>query len=175
MNSKIKTAALCGFVVVLLLSASRGMPQTMFDLPTALPPDEYGNILINRTSSAEAATFSHWIHRQKFTCRVCHFELEFNMLVNTTEITEAANKAGRYCGTSGCHDGKAAFGHEEPHCKKCHTSDSGYGKKNFSRLSKFPKAKCGNGIDWVKTLNNGMITPVNYLTVKPPSNVAIIN
>jgi c(7)-type cytochrome triheme protein len=173
MNRKNKIAALCGFVV-LLLSASPGRPQTMFDLPSVLPPDEYGNILINRTSSEEAATFSHWIHRQKFTCRVCHFELEFNMRVNTTEITEAANKSGRYCGAGGCHDGKAAFGHEEPHCKKCHNGDSGYGKKKFSKLSKFPKAKCGNGIDWVKAMDNGMITPVNYLTVKPPSAVAII-
>jgi c(7)-type cytochrome triheme protein len=174
MKGKIKIAALCGFVVVLLLSASPGRTQSMFDLPSVLPPDEYGNILINRTSSKEAATFSHWIHRQKFTCRVCHFELEFNMLVNTTEITEAANKSGRYCGAGGCHDGKAAFGHEEPHCKKCHNGDNGYGKKKFSKLSKLPNAKYGNGIDWSQALAKGLIKPVHYLTVKPPSDIAII-
>jgi len=174
-NRKIKIAVLSGFITILYLSllalASAGS-SGFFDIPEALPEDEYGNIVINRT--AEDAVFSHWTHRQKFTCRVCHFELEFNMQANTTEITEAANKSGRYCGASGCHDGKAAFGHEEPHCKKCHDGTGAYGKKKFSKLSKFPKAKCGNGIDWVQAMGKGLITPVNYLTIKPPSEVAII-
>ena len=172
-RKKIKIALLCGFAVLVLSSFAKGGPNTYFDLPPVLPPDEYGNILINR-SSAVAATFSHWEHRQKFTCRVCHFELEFNMQVNTTEITEAANKSGRYCGASGCHDGKAAFGHEEAHCKKCHNGDLEYGTNKFSKLSKLPKAKFGNGIDWVQAMDKRAITPVNYLTVKPPSEVAII-
>jgi hypothetical protein len=49
------------------------------------PAYDYGNLLINRTSeshSVKPAVFSHWIHRQKHTCRVCHFELEFNMNPN---------------------------------------------------------------------------------------------
>jgi c(7)-type cytochrome triheme protein len=173
MKRKIKIAVLCGFAVLVLSSFAKGGPNTYFDLPPVLPPDEYGNILINR-SSAVAATFSHWTHRQKFTCRVCHFELEFNMLVNTTEITEAANKSGRYCGASGCHDGKAAFGHEDNHCRKCHNGDLDYVKDKFSKLSKLPKAKYGNGVDWGQAMDKRVITPVNYLTVKPPSEVAII-
>lgn len=173
MNGKIKVALLSGFALLMLSSFAPGAPNTYFDLPPVLPPDEYGNILINRSSAVEV-TFSHWAHRQKFTCRVCHFELEFNMLVNTTEITEAANKSGRYCGAAGCHDGKAAFGHEESHCRKCHNGDLGYGKNKFSKLSKLPKAKYGNGIDWVEAMNKGLIAPVNYLTLKPPSDVAII-
>jgi c(7)-type cytochrome triheme protein len=148
-----------------------------WDLPATLPPDQYGNILINRTSEkngVKPATFSHWVHRQKYTCRVCHFELEFNMQANSTEITEAANKSGRYCGAAGCHDGKTAFGHEEPQCNKCHNGDRGYGKEAFTQLLHFPKAKYGNEINWVKAVNKGLIEPKNYLTIKPSEDVAII-
>jgi c(7)-type cytochrome triheme protein len=113
-------------------------------------------------------------HRQKFTCRVCHFELKFNMLVNSTEITETANRLGRNCGTGGCHDGKAAFGHVQAHYQKCHNGNVGYVKEKFSRLSNLPKSKFGNGINWVMAMDKGMISPVNYLTVKPPTHVAVI-
>jgi c(7)-type cytochrome triheme protein len=171
MIMKITIVLLCGCAALVLL-VSPGGSQSFFDLPQAIPPEEYGNLIITRTP--EDALFSHWIHRQRFTCRVCHFELEFNMLVNTTEITEAANRSGRYCGASGCHDGKAAFGHEKPHCAKCHTADRGQGKEKFSKLSKFPKAKYGNNIDWVQAIGKGQIKPVNYLTVKPPADIAII-
>jgi c(7)-type cytochrome triheme protein len=172
MTANIKTVLLCGLAAGMLLALKSGSSGADWDLPPSLPPDEYGNILITRTS--EDATFSHWIHRQKFTCRVCHFELEFNMQVNTTEITEEANKSGRYCGAAGCHDGKAAFGHEKPHCAKCHNGDLGYGKERFSKLSKFPKAKAGNCIDWVQAMAKGLIKPVRYLTVKPPSDIAVV-
>ena len=144
-----------------------------WDLPPGLPPAEYGNLLINRLSGRngeEPVTFSHWSHRRKYTCRVCHFELEFNMKVNTTEITEAANKAGRYCGA--CHDGKehdgkVVFGHDKPNCDKCHNGNRAYGKEKFSELSPFPKTRFGNRIDWVKALETGLIKPVYEGTIKP--------
>lgn len=146
-----------------------------WDFPPALPANEYGNILINRISEkngVKPAAFSHWIHRRKHTCRVCHFELEFNMKANTTEITETANRSGRYCGTSGCHDGKIAFGHhDKPHCEKCHNGNRGYGKEKFSELSSFPKTKFGNRINWVRALKKGLITPLNYITVQPPEDI----
>ena len=174
---KIKTVVLGGLLsIVLLLSASKSS-NGQFSLPATLPPDEFGNLLINRTSEARGikpVVFSHWVHRQKHTCRVCHFELEFNMLVNSTEITEAANMGGRYCGASGCHDGITAFGHENPHCEKCHNGDIGYGKEKFSRLSKLPKTKFGNMVDWTQALDKGMIKPAHYLTVKPPAAAAAI-
>ncbi len=169
MKRPIMLALLCGLVFLALHSTGRA--QEFFDLPRALPPEEYGNLIISRTG--EEAVFSHWLHRQKFTCRVCHFELEFNMQVNTTEITEEASKSGRYCGAAGCHDGKAAFGHEKPYCEKCHDSPQP-GKKKFSKLSKLPKSKYGNGIDWVQAIDKGLIKPVNYLAVKPPSDIAVI-
>lgn len=155
-----------------IASDSRGQSWNLPPLPA---PDLYGNILIDRTSGkngVKPATFSHWIHRQKHTCRVCHFELEFNMKVNTTEITEAANQSGRYCGAGGCHDGKTAFGHEKPYCEKCHNGDKGYGKEKFPGLANLPKAKFGNEINWVKALRDGMISPTNYLSVKHREDIA---
>jgi len=177
-NTTMKSAVFITLAaLVLLLAALPGRSCAFWDFPPSLPADEHGNILINRTSEQNGmkpAVFSHWIHRQKYTCRVCHFELEFNMQLNSTEITEAANKAGRYCGAAGCHDGKAAFGHEKPHCEKCHNGNRGYGKEKFSQLASFPKAKFGNGINWVQAVNKGMISPVSYLSLKPPTEVAVI-
>ncbi|HAR46076.1 MAG TPA: hypothetical protein DCS42_16525 [Nitrospiraceae bacterium] len=141
-----------------------------WDLPVHPPAKEFGNFLINRTSeknNVKPATFSHWVHRQKHTCRVCHFELDFSLKVNTTEITEAANKAGRFCGAPGCHDGKTVFGHEKPHCEKCHNGDINYSKGKFPALKNFPKTKYGNEIDWVKALAQGLIKPKNELTLPP--------
>lgn len=164
-----------GFLFCVLLFLFQPIITNGFwDLPPLPPADEYGNILISRTSdknNIKPAAFSHWIHRRKFTCRVCHFELEFNMKVNTTEITEAANSGGRYCGTSGCHDGKASFGHKEPDCEKCHNGNRSYMKERFSELSSFPAARFGNKIDWAMALKKGMVTPVNYLEIKPAEEI----
>lgn len=164
----------------LLLCAVLCLPQSLiaggtWELPPPPPPDEYGNILIDRTtktSGIKPATFSHWLHRQKFACRVCHFEIEFNMKTNTTEITEAANRAGKYCGTSGCHDGKASFGHQQPECGKCHNGDKSYKKERFAELARFPAAPFGNRIDWGKALNKGLSVPVKYLSIKPDPDVS---
>jgi len=177
MKRRSNLVVLCGVIALMLVPLLSSGAPAYFDLPPTVPNDEFGNIVINRTSEysgVKAVTFSHWLHRQKFTCRVCHFELEFNMLANATEITEAANRSGRFCGTAGCHDGKTAFGHEKPHCDKCHSGNQAQGKEKFSRLSKLPKAKFGNGINWVIAVDKGMITPARYLALKPPADVAII-
>ncbi len=137
-----------------------------FDLYPLPPPERYGNILINRTSvknGVKPATFSHWLHRKRHTCRVCHSELEFNLKVNSTQITEHANKAGRFCGASGCHDGKAAFGHDKFSCDKCHNGAIGYGAEKFAELSGYPATLYGNRIDWVAVLASGMIAPRTFL------------
>ena len=154
-----------------LLSVIAQREATAGQEPQPLAPDEYGNTLISRTSEkngVKPATFSHWIHRRKYTCRVCHFELEFNMQHNTTEISERANRAGRFCGA--CHNGKTAFGHEKPHCEKCHNGNRGYGKENFPELANLPQAGFGNKKDWGKAMEKGLIKPMRYLTVKPPDN-----
>src|SRR6185369_18090377 len=102
-----------------------------FDLPPLPPPDEYGNVIINRTSTRNGikpVVFSHWKHRVKYTCRVCHSELDFYMKANTTEIREILNRQGKFCGA--CHNGKIAF-KLNGNCDKCHSGDIRYGAEKF--------------------------------------------
>lgn len=125
-----------------------------------LSPSQYGNLLINRLSVKYGqpwVTFSHWSHRARYTCRVCHLELGFEMKVNYTEITEEGNRRGEFCGA--CHNGKVAFGHTEGNCSKCHNGNIAYGEEKFSRLASLPVARYGNRIDWTEALNKGLITP----------------
>ena len=143
-----------------------------WDLPPLPPPEEFGNLLIDRISSknnVEPVTFSHWSHRRRYTCQVCHSELDFAFKTNVTEITEAGNKAGKYCGA--CHDGKIAFGHDQQHCEKCHNGNPGYGKNRFSELSKLPRTPFGNRIDWVAAVENRSIAPARFLKVSPPPGI----
>src|SRR5512133_3889355 len=85
-------------LAILLLLASEALAN--FNLPPLPAREEYGNILISRTSAAnnlQPVNFSHWLHRTKFTCRVCHGELDFVMKANATEITERENRKGKFC------------------------------------------------------------------------------
>lgn len=170
MNGKNTGKIAGGAVLAVLLLLSPEWVNGFWKLPRLPPPEKYGNILINRTSTGKGVkpvTFSHWLHRRRHTCRVCHSELEFNMKVNSTEITENANKGGKFCGASGCHDGKRAFGHEKPHCEKCHNGDPAYGGDRFAELAKYPSATFGNRVDWVDALRSGMIAPLHYIKEKP--------
>jgi c(7)-type cytochrome triheme protein len=157
-------------LIALFLLAVPGPAFSQWTLPKNLPPDEYGTVLINRTSEKKGvkpAVFSHWAHRRKHTCRVCHFELEFNFKVNTTEITEAANMAGQFCGSAGCHDGVTVFGHQKPHCDRCHNGSPAANSELFASLAKYPKDRYGNGVDWVKALNERVISPMTRLAIPP--------
>lgn len=151
-------------VVVLAPAAACGY----FDLPPLPPPAEYGTILINRVSTANGikpAQFSHWRHRTMYTCRVCHTELEFNMKVNTTEITESASRKGKFCGA--CHNGVTAFRHEK-NCERCHTGEIVSNNEKFALFAKFdfPETGFGNKIDWVDALKRRLIVPNRYLKTK---------
>ncbi len=160
-------------ILILLLTAvnqGHAADAVWWKLPELPAPELYGNILIDRKSSSagiKPVSFSHWSHRVKYTCMTCHFELEFNMMLNTTEITEEQNRYGRYCGA--CHNNKIAFGHTEDNCDKCHNGDISYGKEKFGILSGLPQAHNGNRVDWVKALNDGAIQPENYVLeeIKP--------
>lgn len=135
-----------------------------FSLPPHPKAELFGNLLISRTTEkgeVKPASFSHWSHRLRYTCRVCHLELEFALKANTTEITEEANRKGQFCGA--CHDGKIAFGHSNENCGKCHSGSLSTGKEGFSKLKLLPKAKFGNGVDWVEALASGAITPAQSL------------
>lgn len=155
------------FLLILILSLSAGAGRLMadgryWDFPPLPPPYAYGNILINRLSAQnnmKPVYFPHWIHRAKYSCRVCHFELDFEFEANRTEMTEEDNRNGLFCGT--CHNGKDAFGHTPENCKRCHTGTVALGEKKFRAFAaKMPKDFSGNKIDWVKAVSMKKITPI---------------
>src|SRR5512139_1289203 len=148
------------FLGALVLIFSAVGAEANWDFPPPPPPEEFGNMLIDRTSTmnkVKPVTFSHWSHRRKYTCQVCHTELDFAFKTNLTEITEKENQAGKYCGA--CHDGKIAFGHVKPNCDKCHNGNRGYGKEKFEELSNLPGTRSGNRIDWVAAMEAKTISP----------------
>jgi c(7)-type cytochrome triheme protein len=156
------------FALGVLLAVAGPAVAEGWKLPQLPPADSYGNLLINRTSTknkVKPVTFSHWLHRRKHTCRVCHTELGFNMETNTTEITEDACRAGKFCGA--CHNGKISFKHEG-NCEKCHNGKLDYGKEKFPELTAgLLKTRFGDGINWVASLDEHLISPQTYLVNKP--------
>jgi c(7)-type cytochrome triheme protein len=164
-----KTGLLMRILVVIFLLLSAAEAMANYTLPPLPSREEYGNILINRTSTANdqlPVTFSHWQHRTKFTCRVCHGELDFLMKVNATEITERENRKGKFCGA--CHNGKIAFRHNG-NCDKCHNGEIGYSNGKFEPfLLKNPLAMtvAGNGVNWSQGIARGVLKPQTYIKNK---------
>jgi c(7)-type cytochrome triheme protein len=153
-----------GAVLTVAAAALLLVPRTAapgrFDLPPLPKPARFGNVVIDRHSEehdTKAVVFRHWSHRIKYTCRVCHFELDFAMETNGSGIAEKANRQGRFCGA--CHDGDTAFGFDETTCPRCHTGSDGGSSRDFKALKKLPKAPFGNEIDWVQAVKDGLITP----------------
>ncbi|MBU0485897.1 MAG: hypothetical protein KKB30_15445 [Proteobacteria bacterium] len=132
-----------------------------WDFPPLPEPYQYGDLLIDRTSTknqVKPVFFSHWSHRAKYACRVCHFELDFAFKVNKTEMTEEDNRNGLFCGA--CHDGKQVFGHTEGNCEKCHAGENISSHDKFNLLARqLPKTEYGNKIDWVGAVRSKRITP----------------
>jgi c(7)-type cytochrome triheme protein len=145
-----------------------------FPLPELPVPEEYGNVIISGSSAqnkVKPVSFSHWVHRRKFTCRVCHFELEFAMQANATGITEKDNREGRFCGA--CHDGVQLFGHKKTdECVNCHNGDIRISADWFRELAQFPSSPHGNMIDWSQAWKEGLISPKNQLTIPAFTNLA---
>jgi len=124
-------------------------------------PHDYGKVVINNYSEQAGmapAVFDHWLHRAKFTCRLCHVDLAFAMKSGGTEIKAADNIKGYYCGT--CHNGKMTLGgrtvfkacsktpSDDPkRCERCHSQGKIVKKEyDFSVFTKnFPRERFGNG------------------------------
>lgn len=133
-------------------------------LPPLAAPEAYGDVTIDRmakVSGMPGVSFSHWSHRLRHTCRVCHFELEFEMRANATEITHENNDKGKFCGA--CHDGKTAFAHRDDKCEKCHRdvkAPDAAARERFSALTgRLPSAPFGNKVDWSAAIVRRMIRP----------------
>jgi len=64
------------------------------------------------------STFSHWAHRMRFTCNVCHPALFPMKAKGAPPITMDEIKAGKACGV--CHNGKGAWASSIDTCVRCH-------------------------------------------------------
>jgi c(7)-type cytochrome triheme protein len=144
-------------------------------------PYEYGQVVIDNGSTAAKippVVFQHWAHRGRFTCRLCHVDIGFGMAPGATHIKASDNMAGYYCGA--CHDRKRKFGSGtifeacqkippglpvRDTCYRCHS----YGKDvkpmdDFASITgKLPRGRFGNGVDWEKAEQEGLIKPIDYL------------
>lgn len=90
--------------------------------PAALA--EYADVVINRRSEAadmRPVVFSHWFHRIRFHCKVCHDELGFEMRAGANDVRMNDIIEGRFCGM--CHNGSVAWGAER--CDLCHSGKKG--------------------------------------------------
>lgn len=85
---------------------------------------EYADVVLNRLaedSGMRPVVFSHWFHRIRFRCKVCHSELGFEMRVGANKISMAEIIDGKFCGM--CHNGDVAWSVEN--CDLCHSGRMG--------------------------------------------------
>jgi len=168
------------FFLLLLLIGGTALAQTGVKKRRPLP-FEYGRVVLdNQSTQAGMAPviFDHWLHRAKFTCRLCHVDIGFAMAAGTTNIKASDNMQGYYCGT--CHndklviDGKKVFmactndlrGKDLPPCIRCHVKSGGmearkYDFRAFTR--DLPRGRFGNGVDWEKAEEEGKIKPIDFI------------
>ncbi len=146
----------------------------------AVPPEEYGRVLINNHSRAAGlapVVFDHWLHRAMYTCRLCHVDIGFAMEAGATDIKAADNMRGSYCGA--CHDGRRTYAGKKifaacsdkftpeqgKTCDRCHSSAKDVSREYAFRTftAKFPKTGPGNDIDWERAEDERIISPVDIL------------
>jgi c(7)-type cytochrome triheme protein len=152
-------------------------------------PYDYGQVIIknhSETAGLAPVAFDHWLHRSNFTCRVCHVDLAFAMKAGDTDIRSVDNMRGYFCGT--CHNGKMAFQDRKvfaacaaevtpetrERCERCHSVGLDVKREHdFGRFAaRMPKERFGNGINWEKAEEDGLIKPLDVLpgvSVKRPS------
>lgn len=172
---KIKYVVIPFLLLVSLVFLSTTHAETFGVKKKRPKPNEYGNVVINNYSEKNKiapVVFKHWLHRSKYTCRLCHVDIGFAMKAGDTEITEEDNKNGLYCGA--CHNGDEAFapeeekllsGRTEKNCDRCHSLGKEVDFKNdfYSFKKKFPRERFGNEIDWLKAEEEHLITLKDYL------------
>jgi c(7)-type cytochrome triheme protein len=171
-KNKRRLLLLLASVVFVLANTS----SAQFHLPGPPPqnPSDYGKVILDTYSSTNpgAVVFDHWLHRSKFTCRLCHVDIGFAMEAKATGIRAATNRQGFHCGA--CHDGKriidgktvfASCSDEKngKQCARCHSPGKQgvreYEYKVFT--AKLPKDRYG--INWEAAENEGRIKPIDFL------------
>lgn len=178
------------FLIISLILIFTGITLAQPGVKKKKPlPHEYGRVIMNNYSTRVGlapVAFDHWLHRSKFTCRLCHVDIGFAMKAGGTGIKASDNIRGYYCGA--CHNGKMEhegkivfaacsedFTKKYPKtCDRCHS----VGKivpveYDFDKFAKnLPKERFGNGIDWEKAEAEGQIKPIDFIegvSIKKPS------
>ncbi len=141
-------------------------------------PHEFGRVVINNRSEKAGmapVVFDHWLHRAKFTCRLCHVDIGFAMTAGGTNVKAADNAGGFYCGA--CHNGRTAgddkkvfpscgsSGEQAASCGRCHSLGRNLRPQyDFAAFTRgLPRGRFGNGVDWEKAEEKGLIHPVDFL------------
>ena len=153
-----------------------GSGQIYLPPPPPMQPSDYGKVILNNHSSTPGpgpVVFDHWLHRAKFTCRLCHVDIGFAMQANATGISAGTNGQGFHCGA--CHDGKRLFEGKPvfaacsddtkgKECNRCHSVGKGSVRK-FSYNAFTAKLPKGGfyGIDWMAAESGGEVKPVDFL------------
>ncbi|MGH9643994.1 MAG: cytochrome c3 family protein, partial [Terriglobales bacterium] len=144
-------------------------------LPNA-PPElsQYGQVVLDNHAATGPGpvVFDHWLHRSRFTCRVCHVEIGFAMEAKATGITATSNRQGFHCGA--CHDGKRLFegkpifaacssASHDKQCERCHSlGKKGVRKYEYKTFTaRFPKGIYG--VNWEAAEESGIIKPVDFI------------
>jgi c(7)-type cytochrome triheme protein len=172
-----KRALFLPFLAIMIASVAHAQTGVKKKRPL---PHEFGRAVINNYSEKAGmapVVFDHWLHRAKFTCRVCHVDVGFAMKTGATGIKALDNFNGYYCGA--CHngkttaDGKKVFkscekstgAEDKNRCQRCHSLGKNvrpeYVFQEFT--ARFPKERFGNGIDWEKAEKDGLIHPGDFL------------
>jgi len=174
-----KKTILLGMFILLCVAVTVGLAQTGVKKKRPLPY-EYGRVVMNGLSGQAglpAVEFDHWLHRTRFTCRLCHVDLAFAMKAGGTNVRAVDNAKGFYCGA--CHNGKkdgtgkrlfescaVTYTREDLHrCEQCHSRGRTVKREyDFDAVSgRFPKERFGNGINWEKAEADGLIKLVDEL------------
>jgi len=143
-------------------------------------PHEFGRVVIGDHSEKAGlpkVAFDHWLHRAKFTCRLCHVDVGFAMKPGATDIRAADNASGQFCGA--CHNGKLEVGGKRlfeacakpapislrPTCFRCHSVGKDVKPEvQFAAFTRsLPRGRFGNGVDWEAAELAGLIAPSDYL------------
>jgi c(7)-type cytochrome triheme protein len=151
--------------------------------------ENYGTLVINNYSHKAGmvpVVFDHWLHRAKFTCRLCHIDVGFTMKAEATAIRAVDNMNGYYCGS--CHDGLRVFEGKEifascakeytpeegKRCARCHSFEKSEGRQyDFETFTASLPRVFGKLIDWEKAVEEGKIKPVDYLEGVSPKRAAL--
>jgi len=152
-----------------------GWGQIYLPPPPPENPSDYGKVILDNhspTAGPGPVVFDHWLHRAKFTCRLCHVDIGFAMEAKATGIEASTNRHGFHCGA--CHDGKRLFEgkpvfascSDDAHgkeCTRCHSlGKQGVRKYDYKAFTaKLPKGTYG--VDWKAAESEGKIKPVDFM------------